>query len=329
MTLNELVAAMAVLEERGELERLDDIGLPPGRTIQWLFGLTAGFYFDEAETRGKRDAALSIAQKYYDLAEGNTNLFAYGERTRRLSSKADIETYLQAEDYYDEAAMRSFYIRHMPREEERTTDPVHDYLTALLPGHTYAGGNGRLMYQTRLTELTRDADGVIRFFVDACRDLQVFYAVSGMSLLFYSYASGAPEKAYPLLRRFPGLLYEDGTNFGLEIARRTDFIRDVNWLTAINDTLLSRVGGLDKARETLSDAVFLHPYDGGVVFQAGENPVLGDLNKGNVPAAYREVNDFLKPLRYDRWEFPYLAAPHDVDPMEFTEWWTQRFDSDA
>ena len=45
MNLDELITTMAILEERGELEKLDEIGLPPGNTIQWLFGLTSGFYF--------------------------------------------------------------------------------------------------------------------------------------------------------------------------------------------------------------------------------------------------------------------------------------------
>lgn len=72
--------------------------------------------------------------------------------------------------------------------------------------------------------------------------------------------------------------------------------------------------------------LFLHPYEGGVVFQAGERPVLGDLNKGRVPAAYRAVNDFLKPLRYEAWDYPYLQAPYGVDEMEYTQWWTHRFD---
>ncbi|MFP3670350.1 DUF3396 domain-containing protein, partial [Priestia sp. SIMBA_032] len=91
--------------------------------------------------------------------------------------------------------------------------------------------------------------------------------------------------------RFPGLLYEDGANFGLEVLRRIDMIRDVNWLTAINDELLFRVGGLDKARKVLGDEVVMHSYEGGVVFQAGKLPVLGDLDKGKVPAAYRAVNN--------------------------------------
>ncbi len=326
MDINELIVTMALLEERGELDKLDEISSPPGNAIQWLFGLTAGFYFAGGETPRTRQAALDLASRYYDVTKGNTNLLTVGERSRRLSSRDDIERHLAQSNYLDEKETAGFYIRHMPTQALRSTDPVHDYLTALLPGIGYRGGCGHLMYQTRLSELSRDPVGAVRFFVNACRDLHIFYAVSGMSLFFYSYAAGATERAYPLFRRFPGFLYEDGIRFGLIISQRTDVIRDVNWLTAVNDELLARVGGLEKAREVLADEIVLHPYEGGVVFQAGERPVLGDLNKGRVPAAYREVNDFLKPLRYENWDYPYLRAPYGVDEMEYTQWWTHRFD---
>ncbi len=54
MNLNELVAVVANFEERGVLEKLDEIGLPPGNVVQWLFGLTSGFYFADGETRRTR-----------------------------------------------------------------------------------------------------------------------------------------------------------------------------------------------------------------------------------------------------------------------------------
>lgn len=326
MNLNELMAELTVLEERGELEKLDDIGLPPGNRIQWLFGLTAGFYFANGESRDTRKAMLRLALRYYDQTNGSTNLLTHGEHSSRISKREDIERYLATDDFYNDAETLSFYIRHMPKDSLRSTDPAQDYLSALLPSAAYRGGNGRLMYQTRLSKLSEDPEGVVTAFVDACRDLNVFYAVSGMSLFFHSYASGATERAYPLFRRFPGLLYEDGTNFSLEILRRTNVIRDVNWLTAVNDELLSRIGGLENARRMLSDKVTLHTYEGGVAFQAGKKPSLGDLNKGKLPEAYRAVNDFLKPLRYDSWDYPYLSAPSDVDALEFTNWWTRRFD---
>lgn len=327
--INDLAATIATLEEGGELQKLDSIGLPLGHKTPWLFGLTAGLYFAHAETHRTRQAMLGLALRYYDRVGGKTNVLSFDEKVRRISSREAIENQLSQNKYFDDRETKSFYLRHMPAQELRSTDPVHDYLTALLPATDYRGGNGRVMYQTRLSELSHDPESVIRDFVAACQSLQVFYAVSGMSLFFYSYASGATERAYPLFRRFPGLLYEDGSNFSLEILRRTDVIRDINWLTAINDEMLERVGGLAKAKEALAGQVVLHPYEGGIVFQAGDLPMLGDFNKGKVPAPYRAVNNFLKPLRYEDWEYPYLRAPSRIDEMEYTQWWTRRFDNDA
>jgi len=91
MELNELVASMAILEERGQLEELDEAAYPSTGSIRWLFGLTAGLYFAKGETRRTREAMLNLALRYYDLADGNTNLLAYGERTRRISSKEEVD----------------------------------------------------------------------------------------------------------------------------------------------------------------------------------------------------------------------------------------------
>ena len=145
MNSNELTTTMAILEERGELEKLDEIGLPPGNAIQWLFGLTSGFYFADGETRQIRQSMLGLATRYYDLSGGNPNLLSFNERTRRISTGRQIEEYLSQGDYYDEKETASFYIRHMPKQALRSTDPVHDYFTALLPGAGYRGGNGHLM----------------------------------------------------------------------------------------------------------------------------------------------------------------------------------------
>ncbi|MBD9370388.1 type VI immunity family protein [Xanthomonas sp. XNM01] len=329
MEMHALLDTMAAHAANDALVRLDEIGLPADKSIRWLYGLAAGLYFADGDARRTREAMRGLALRYYDLAEGNTNVLAFDGGSKRLGTKQVLVDYFDQPAYLDASNTAGFYLRHRPKGALRSGEPVHDYFTTLLPCTGYRGGNGRLLYQTRLAELARDPAGVVRFFVDACRELRVFYAVSGLSLLFATYASSAPERAHPVLCRFPGLLYEDGTHFGMEIRHRTDAIRDVNWLTAIDDALLARVGGLDAARAALGDAVVLHPYDGGVVFQAGAMPVLGDLDNGGAPAAYRAVNAFLRPLRLAHWERPYLRVPHDVDEMAFTDWWTRRFDEEA
>jgi len=98
---------------------------------------------------------LGLALRYYDLAKGNTNLLSFNERTCRISAGKQIEEYLLQGGYYDDKETASFYVRHMPKQALRSTDPVHDYFTALLPGVGYRGGNGHLMCQTRLSALSR------------------------------------------------------------------------------------------------------------------------------------------------------------------------------
>jgi hypothetical protein len=188
--LNELITAMAIFEECGALEKLDEIGMPPGNAIQWLFGLTSGFYFADGETRLIRQSMLRLALRYYDFVEGNTNLLSFNERTRRISAGKQIEEYLSQGEYYDERETASFYIRHMPKQALRSTDPVHDYFTALLPGAGYRGGNGHLMCQTRLSALSRDPDGVIRFFVDACRVWRNCESLSSVSQVSWAALRG-------------------------------------------------------------------------------------------------------------------------------------------
>ena len=329
MDLNELADTMALHDIRGDLEQLDRIGSQLGGAIQWLFGLTTGLYFPAGHSHPTRSAMLDLALRHHDRVAANPQTLAVGEARSRIRARQDITQGLEKADYFSDAETIGFYLRQATARGARSTDPVHDFFTALLPAAGYRGGNGRLMYQTRLSELSNDKDGIVQTFIEHCRALNVFYGVSGLSLLFNSYSSGSPERAYPLLQRFPGLLYEDITRFGLEIGQRTDTIRDVNWLTAIDDTLLDRLGGMARAREALGAEVILHPYDGGIVFQAGDRPVFGDMTKGDIPPAYRAVNAFLEPLRYDAWERPYLRVPYGTDAMAFTRWWTHRFDAET
>jgi hypothetical protein len=95
--LKRLITTMAILEERGELEKLDEIGLPPGSVIQLLFGLTSGFYFGDGETRQIRQPMLGLALRYYDLVEGNTNLLSFNafqqeNRLRNTCRRVNITT---------------------------------------------------------------------------------------------------------------------------------------------------------------------------------------------------------------------------------------------
>ncbi|AGT09067.1 type VI immunity family protein [Paracoccus aminophilus] len=324
--LSELMPILAALEARDQLGELDDVAFPDTGPVRWLFGLTSGFHFANGASASRRKALIGLAQDYYELTGARCNTLAYGEKVIGISSAADIEARLsntaETGRFADPGQTSSFYIRNMPAAAIRSTDPVYESFAAFLP----ADGlrlNGNLTYSTRLSTERDAPEAYLRFFRACCEKLQVFYAVSGFSLLFYSY-SARPRDAYPLLRRFPGLLYEDANEFGLETEGEADVIRDANWLTAINREMLDQLGGQAEAEKL--EGVTLHPYPGGVVLQAGRAPRIGDVNAGHIPEEYRRVSDFLKPLRYAPWQAPYLAVPPSVDAMEATRDWMERFD---
>ena len=113
----------------------------------------------------------------------------------------------------------------------------------------------------------------------------------------------------------------------MALNRREDVVADTGWLTAISEAMLDRLGGAAVAAGALGPEVACHPFHGGVVFQAGPQPRLGDANTGDVPDTYRRVARFLQPLRITDWARPYLLqVPDDVDGREATLAWLARFD---
>lgn len=76
----------------------------------------------------------------------------------------------------------------------------------------------------------------------------------------------------------------------------TDGIKCVNWLTLLDESLLAKLGGKAALRGKLSPAIVFHDIPNGVVLQAGEKPVLGDIHSPDELAVYREVAVALKPI---------------------------------
>ncbi|MDO5605863.1 MAG: DUF3396 domain-containing protein [Paracoccus sp. (in: a-proteobacteria)] len=325
--LTELMPVLARLDRENRLAELDAVEFPETGVLRWLFGLNAEFHFPNDEQTDRRAAMIELAEGYYDRTDGRCNHIE-ANRGYRLRSRDDIRRILTegaaAERYWDRQLNSGFYIAHLPSAEIRSGDPVHDKFSALLPG--VLSQSGHLLYQTRLRMLHDSPQTVVGDFIETCSRLGIFYAVQGVSVIFGSISSRGVADAYPLLRRFPGLLFSDPVGLGLGIENRNDIIRDVNWLTAIDDAMLARIGGAGVVRAALSDAVVLHPFDGGMVFQAGPAPRIGDVNAAALIEPYREVNALLRPLRFEDWGMPYLRVPDGIDRMQATEDWIRRFD---
>lgn len=137
------------------------------------------------------------------------------------------------------------------------------------------------------------------------------------------------DLAFPFLKRFIGLDYPDLSLWRVRSeAAATPVIRSINWLSLIDDERLRLIGGLDKTRAVLGPECPIHPYDGGIIIQAGPEPRIGDINRGEALDAYRSVANVLKPLRFEdfgrRGIFENLPPP--LDDRDETLAWLRRFD---
>jgi len=126
--------------------------------------------------------------------------------------------------------------------------------------------------------------------------------------------------AFALARRFPGLEFNDPTSHSLYLQ---DGIKSVNWLTCIKGNFVDKLGGIESLKQEFEHNVdiFIHPYDGGIIIQAGQHPEIGDVNFQLAPEHYRDVNKVLKPIRVSSQHKPFLGFTE-----ESTQEWLARFD---
>lgn len=163
-----------------------------------------------------------------------------------------------------------------------------------------------------------------------CSLLKVSHGTAGFSIIL---EEGQPKdrgvrKAFPLLKRFPGLDLPYSSRWSSSVRRaERRYIRTINWLTAIDDEFVQQLGGLDQVRAALGDAVPIHNYDGGVILQAGRRPEIGDVNHDHIPAEYQKVAQLLEPLMFTEFssKLPYVYAPKPLDSLVESKKWIGRF----
>ncbi|MCL6654802.1 hypothetical protein A6R70_21195 [Agrobacterium rubi] len=161
-----------------------------------------------------------------------------------------------------------------------------------------------------------------------CDVLSPVHGTAGLSLLFEpAMGQSYLQYAYGLLKRFPGLDYEEPGRWSNQVRENVHKIRTTNWLTVLGDPLIDELNGRETMREKLGGDCPLFDYGGGTIIQAGEEPELGDLNFGFVPETYRKVAQLTKPLRFEGYRSGALAGvPKPLDNLEETRTWIARFD---
>jgi hypothetical protein len=153
----------------------------------------------------------------------------------------------------------------------------------------------------------------------------------------------ALKRLGPLATRFMGLDLDYPGSVGV---RCRDGIRTVNWLTAIDEKWLARVGGAQTVLNVAGPEVTAMPYSKGTIFVAGQAPEIGDTESGKRPLAYAQLGRAVAPLRSDipeMWFTPPAgyeapdgftsksgwrdAEPDELPALHYLKTWLARFDS--
>lgn len=328
-SLAEVISYMAMLSREGALHDLNDKHFcHPGNIINCSFGTTSEFYFVATGRPDVRHSMVDLAELYYDAGKLPKGYIVVEEASKSLASAREIGPFVKRGRsrwrFEDPDEPISFYVRGIEPDMKKF-EPSHVDFSCLIDAKNYLAG-GCLLYNDYIPAADSDLSNYIDRFVEFCQKIGVFYAVSGISLLYGTYSSANPGICYPIYKRFPGLNYADVTNFVLEIYKNDNVIRDVNWLTAVGASVLAKHPAIAQAVETPPPEVKVHRYDGGIVLQAGPRPAIGDFNEGIVPPAYRAVNRMLRPARFENYSSPYLRVPDFVDGDAATREWVTRFD---
>jgi hypothetical protein len=167
--------------------------------------------------------------------------------------------------------------------------------------------------------------------------LHPFHGYGGLGVLdAYANTEVYEPVVFSIAQRFPGLEVDHPTAHSFNC---TEGIKGVNWLTVVQESLLVKVGGKDTLRKQLSEQIVLHDYPGGLMFQAGPKPIMGDRIREQWPELYVELNARLAPIRapttspfqhygfpFDRGGFPFDYFGSARFDLESSMAWLQRFD---
>ncbi len=159
-------------------------------------------------------------------------------------------------------------------------------------------------------------------FVHACSVLPMRSGHAGLALECSRYeAEDSETHAWAIGMRMRGL---DISRIPLDCqAVGVDGLKGVGWLTALGHPLIEQLGGLPALRKGWPKDITVIETPHGVVIQAGEQPQLGDVNRGDSLALYRAVYKKVAPL-IDTAAKRSMAFNLAEDYVEKTEQWFMR-----
>jgi len=308
-------------------------GLPMARV-----GLRAALYFGDGYGAGKRQALMNIIERYVAFAGGRIRAYQRAGDWRRQEASDGLPVDLAPLRAAVDTPGAGFAIE-MSAEADVAVASHWSMVTV-------ANANGYLLLHFPVAAFEGAAPHTFRnLFQKWCSDLNALHAYAGLGLVLPvgGLSLGAAlSRCGPYLRRFVGLDADDPVSTALWCR---EGIRTVNWLTAIDSKLLSKVGGEAEVLRVAGKEVEAEPYSNGTVFISGVSAQLGDAQGGVFPTAFSALGRAVAPLRVDipnAWlEAPAdyhappgfssksgwgEAEPEELSSLHYTKSWMARFD---
>jgi len=197
-------------------------------------------------------------------------------------------------------------------------------------GALYADSNTPFLRQaTPAEQLASDAGSYFETAKRLCDLLPFLCGHAGYCLQTSPYYENqAYPRAYALAMRYQGVnIATDNATWPL----RDIGVETVNWLTLVGAEPLKKLGGAAKLRRALNStpSVAIVETKNGVILRAGDEPRIGDLNRGDkLPeyrAVYRALRPVLEPILSD---FAPLTVGGELEEdTDKTDRWLRRFES--
>lgn len=165
----------------------------------------------------------------------------------------------------------------------------------------------------------------VDFVISACNTLPFTSGHCGYVIECNEYfAEESQGAAYPLAMRYQGV--DISTMSRGPWAVRAERIKNVAWLTLVGSGLLEKIGGLEYLHDNVSNSLILTDTAHGVVIQAGEKPILGDVNRCEDMSALIDAYKLVGPLQAGiETLFAPFELPGTADEVDATERWLFRF----